>query len=53
MLVVLFQGGFKKAGIQFKRNNVLRNEDGEYLTLKVLHPTSEHTVKSHPFLSNE
>ena len=27
---VLLQGCFKKAGIQFRRNNVLPNEDKEY-----------------------
>ena len=35
VLLVLLQGFFKKAGIQFKCNNVLRNEDKEYETLKV------------------
>ena len=30
VLLVLLQGLFKKAGIQFKCNNVLRNEDKEY-----------------------
>ena len=30
VLPVLLQGFFKKAGIQFKCNNVLRNEDKEY-----------------------
>ena len=27
VLLLLLQGCFKKAGIQFKRNNVLRNKD--------------------------
>ena len=30
VLLVLLQGCFKKVGIQFKRNNVLNNEDEEY-----------------------
>ena len=30
MLLVLLQGCFKKTGIPFKGNNVLRNEDEEY-----------------------
>ena len=30
MLLVLLQGYFKKAGVQFKRNSVLRNEDEDY-----------------------
>ena len=30
VLLVLLQGRFKKADIQFKPSNVLRNEDGEY-----------------------
>ena len=30
VLLVLLQGCFKEADIQFKRSNVLRNEDGEY-----------------------
>ena len=29
VLFVLLQGYFKKADVQFKRNNLLRNEDGE------------------------
>ena len=53
MLLILLQGCFKKAGIQLKRSNILHNEDEEYLTLKVFHPTPEHTVKPHPCLSNK
>ena len=53
VLLVLLQGCFKKADIQFKRNNVLLNEDGECKTLKIFHPTPEHTPKSHSYLSNE
>ena len=58
VLLVLLQGCFKKADIQFKHNDVLHNEDKsnegkEYETLKVFHPTPEHKVKSHPCLSNE
>ena len=49
VLLVLLQSWFKKAGIQLKRNNVLRNEDEKYQTLKVFHPALEHTVKSNPF----
>ena len=30
VLLILLQGWFKKAGIEFKRNNVLPNEDEEY-----------------------
>ena len=30
VLLLLAQGCFKKADIQFKRNNVLLNDDGEY-----------------------
>ena len=44
VLLILLQGCFRKAGIQFKWYNVLCNEDGEYKTLKVFHPTPEHTV---------
>ena len=29
-VLLLLQSCFKKAGIQFRRNNVLRNEDEEY-----------------------
>ena len=47
MLLVLLQGRFKKAGIQFERSNVLRNEDRKYWTSKVFHPTPEHALKSH------
>ena len=30
MFLVVLQDCFKKAGIQFKRNNVLRNQEEEY-----------------------
>ena len=46
-------GLLKKAGIQFKHTNVLRNEDEEFLTLKVFDSTPKDTVKSHPCLSIE
>ena len=50
---LLLQSCLNKAGIQFKHNNVLSNEDEEYQDLKGFQPTSEYTVKSHPYLSNE
>ena len=53
MLLILLQGCFKNDAIQFKRNEVLRNEDEEYQTLKVFHSTPDYTVKSHPYLSNK
>ena len=46
VLLVLLQGFFKKAGIQFKCNNMLRNGNKEYQTLKVFHTTPEYIVKS-------
>ena len=30
VFLLLLQSCFKKAGIQFRRNNMLRNEDEEY-----------------------
>ena len=48
VLLVLLQDCFKKVGIQFKRNTVLRDKDEEYWNLKVFHPTPEHTVKWSP-----